>query len=161
MSTPIAAPVAPQTEALAGDHAPAAAGLPAAVPKVRERWARRGSVALAILATVAVVFALDWAQSLFISLLLGILLAYTLNPLVIWLERLGIPRVLGTSSVMAVSYTHLDVYKRQTVHRLLHSPPIWASHLKVVLIESLISWIDHRAASKGAALAFYLSLIHI
>ena len=100
MSTPIAAPVAPQTEALAGDHAPAAAGLPAAVPKVRERWARRGSVALAILATVAVVFALDWAQSLFISLLLGILLAYTLNPLVIWLERLGIPRVLGTSSVM-------------------------------------------------------------
>ncbi|SBT04726.1 Ribonuclease BN [Candidatus Accumulibacter aalborgensis] len=44
---------------------------------------------------------------------------------------------------------------RDTVHRLLHSPPIWASHLKVVLIESLISWIDHRAASKGAALAFY------
>lgn len=44
---------------------------------------------------------------------------------------------------------------RDTVHRLLHSPPVWASHLKVVLIESLISWIDHRAASKGAALAFY------
>ena len=101
MSTPIAAPVAPQAEApLAGDHAPAAAGSPVAVPKVRARWARRGSVALAILATVAVVFALDWAQSLFISLLLGILFAYTLNPLVIWLERRRIPRVLGTSAVM-------------------------------------------------------------
>lgn len=27
--------------------------------------------------------------------------------------------------------------------------------LKIVLIESLLSWINHRAASKGAALAFY------
>ena len=27
--------------------------------------------------------------------------------------------------------------------------------MKKVLIESLKSWIDHRAASKGAALAFY------
>lgn len=31
----------------------------------------------------------------------------------------------------------------------------WARRLKIVLIESLTSWIDHRAASKGAALAFY------
>jgi membrane protein len=31
----------------------------------------------------------------------------------------------------------------------------WARLLKVVLVESLTSWIDHRAASKGAALAFY------
>jgi predicted PurR-regulated permease PerM len=44
--------------------------------------------ALAILATIAVVFALEWAQSFFIPVLLGILLAYTLNPLVEWLEQL-------------------------------------------------------------------------
>lgn len=31
----------------------------------------------------------------------------------------------------------------------------WVTRLKVVLIESLKSWIDHRGASKGAALAFY------
>jgi membrane protein len=31
----------------------------------------------------------------------------------------------------------------------------WARRLKIVLIESLKSWIDHRSASKGAALAFY------
>jgi len=57
-------------------------------------------LALVILATLAVVFALRWAQSFVISLLLGILFAYTLNPLVVWLERLRIPRVAGTSLVM-------------------------------------------------------------
>jgi predicted PurR-regulated permease PerM len=58
------------------------------------------SVALSILAAIAVVFALEWAQSFVISLLLGILFSYTLNPLVVWLERIRIPRVLGTSIVM-------------------------------------------------------------
>ena len=31
----------------------------------------------------------------------------------------------------------------------------WLVRLKIVLIESLTSWVDHRASSKGAALAFY------
>ena len=35
------------------------------------------------------------------------------------------------------------------------SLPLWVRHLKAVLIESLRSWVDHRASSKGAALAFY------
>jgi membrane protein len=38
---------------------------------------------------------------------------------------------------------------------MLNSIARIARSLKVVLIESLRSWIDHRAASKGAALAFY------
>ena len=38
------------------------------------------SLALTLLATLALVFALNWAQSFEISLLLGILFAYTLNP---------------------------------------------------------------------------------
>jgi predicted PurR-regulated permease PerM len=57
-------------------------------------------LALVILATVAVVFALEWAQSFIISMMLGILFAYTLNPLVVWLERIRIPRVLGSMVVM-------------------------------------------------------------
>ena len=57
-------------------------------------------LALGILATVALVFALDWMQKFFVPLLLGIFLSYTLNPLVVWLERIKIPRVLGTSIVM-------------------------------------------------------------
>lgn len=57
-------------------------------------------LALIIIATVAVVFALEWAQSFVISLLLGILFAYTLNPLVVWLERIRIPRTLGAGIVV-------------------------------------------------------------
>ncbi len=57
-------------------------------------------VALGIMATVALIFALDWAQPFLITLLLGVLFAYTLNPLVVWLERIKIPRVVGASLVM-------------------------------------------------------------
>lgn len=57
-------------------------------------------LALVILATIAVIFALEWAQIFLIPLLLGILLAYTLNPLVVWLERIKIHRVAGASLVI-------------------------------------------------------------
>ncbi len=57
-------------------------------------------VALGVLATLALVFALQWAQSFAISLLVGIFLAYTLNPVVVWLERIKVPRVVGASVVM-------------------------------------------------------------
>lgn len=58
-------------------------------------------LALGILATIALVFALDWTQRFFVPLLFGIFLAYTLNPLVVWLERIRIPRVLASGVVMA------------------------------------------------------------
>jgi len=57
-------------------------------------------IALFVLAAVSVVFALKWGQSFFVSLLLGILFAYTLNRLVAWLELIRVPRVAGTSLVM-------------------------------------------------------------
>lgn len=57
-------------------------------------------MALFIIAAVAVVFAVKWAQSFLVSLLLGILFAYTLNRLVVWLEHIRIPRVVGTGVVM-------------------------------------------------------------
>lgn len=60
---------------------------------------RRG-LALTILAVLAVVFALDWAKSLVISLLVGILFAYTLNPIVAYLERRRIVRAIGSTLVM-------------------------------------------------------------
>lgn len=72
------------------------AGLdPAASPPISSR-----DMALFIIAAVAVVFALKWGQSFFVSLLLGILFAYTLNRLVVWLELIHIPRVAGTGIVM-------------------------------------------------------------
>jgi predicted PurR-regulated permease PerM len=56
--------------------------------------------AFSILATVAFVFALQWAQKFFIPLILSILISYTLTPVVAWLERLKIPRIAGTSLVL-------------------------------------------------------------
>lgn len=59
-------------------------------------------VALAILATVAFVFALQWAQNFFIPLVFSILISYTLNPVVGWLERIKIPRIAGTTIVLVM-----------------------------------------------------------
>jgi predicted PurR-regulated permease PerM len=85
----------------------AAAGNPATVgrepcapPPVVGLPATGQALALTIIATVAVIFVLEWAQSFVISLLLGILFAYTLNPLVVWLERIMVPRVAGAAIVM-------------------------------------------------------------
>ena len=59
-------------------------------------------MSLAIIAIVATLFALQAAQKFLIPLLCGIFLAYTLNPLVAWLERCRIPRMIGTVLVMLV-----------------------------------------------------------
>ncbi|WP_154668219.1 AI-2E family transporter [Pseudoduganella violaceinigra] len=56
-------------------------------------------LAQTILATVAFLYALQWGQGFLVPLLLGILLAYTLNPVIGWLERLRIRRALGTALV--------------------------------------------------------------
>ncbi|MGE4369271.1 MAG: AI-2E family transporter [Burkholderiaceae bacterium] len=60
------------------------------------------SIPLTILAVIAFVWALKWAQDFFIPLLFGILIAYTLNPVVSWIERRGLPRLIATSLVMIV-----------------------------------------------------------
>jgi len=54
-------------------------------------------VALCILAGVAFLYALQWSQKFLIPVVFGIFISYTLNPVVRWLERLHLPRVLGTT----------------------------------------------------------------
>ena len=58
-------------------------------------------MALGLLASLALIYALSWARPFLVPLLLGIVIAYTLNPLVAWLEAIRIPRVAGTVIVMA------------------------------------------------------------
>jgi predicted PurR-regulated permease PerM len=58
------------------------------------------NLALRIIAIVVLIYALDWAQVLVISLLLGMLLAYTLDPLVAWLGKIRVPRAIGATAVM-------------------------------------------------------------
>jgi predicted PurR-regulated permease PerM len=70
-----------------------------AAPTVRMQIDARG-LALWLLAGFATVFILSWAQSFVVPVLLGIIISYTLNPLVDWLEAIRVPRVGGTSIVM-------------------------------------------------------------
>lgn len=58
------------------------------------------SVALALLAVLAVVFMLDWAQAVFIPLMLGIMISYALSPLVDFMQKLRIPRVVGAGILL-------------------------------------------------------------
>ncbi|WP_230029554.1 AI-2E family transporter, partial [Massilia sp. Bi118] len=58
-------------------------------------------MSLGILATVAFVFGLQWAKNFFVPLLLGIFIAYTLSPVVRWLERWHIKRAIGATLVSA------------------------------------------------------------
>ena len=58
------------------------------------------NLALVILTTIAVIYALDWAQSFIITILLGALLAYALNPVVIGLEKINIQRGIGSTIVI-------------------------------------------------------------
>jgi len=92
--------VKPEIAPLA-DHQPSVppSARESVVPVVRMPVDARG-LSLALLAIIAAVFALEWAHALVISLLLGILIAYTLNPLVAWLERIRIPRVTASLIVM-------------------------------------------------------------
>ena len=99
IATPGAATASSEVEPAVDNQVSALPAAPATLLTVSLPVDARG-LALGILATVAIVFALEQAKSVVISLLLGILFAYTLNPLVVWLERIKIPRVLGTSIVM-------------------------------------------------------------
>jgi predicted PurR-regulated permease PerM len=79
---------------------PAAAQAEEVFPSERHVPVDARGASLAILATLALVFALQWAAEFLVPVVLGIFLAYTLNPLVVWLERIRIPRALGTCIVM-------------------------------------------------------------
>jgi predicted PurR-regulated permease PerM len=94
--TPVAAADAGSARAAQEDR-PAAGALAATV---RMAVDTRG-LALGVLAALAFVFALSWAAKFLVPLLLGIVVAYTLNPLVAWLEAIRIPRAAGTVIVMA------------------------------------------------------------
>ncbi len=94
------------------------------------------NLAEVIVAVVATIFALYWAQRFFIPLFLGIILAYTLNPLVTWMERIKIPRLVGTTIVMVtllfgVALGTLSL--RGQVERILDQVPDAAGKLSVVL----------------------------
>lgn len=94
-------------------------------------------LALGSLACIAFVFALDWMQTLLVPLMLGIFLAYTLNPLVCYLEKIRLPRLLATSIVMlaVVSALSLGGYAlRGQLQTIVTQLPMAANKLSLQLI---------------------------
>ena len=59
-------------------------------------------MALGIIATVSFIYALQWAQKFLIPVIFGIFIAYTLNPVVAWLEKLRLPRAIAATAVTAL-----------------------------------------------------------
>lgn len=95
-------------------------------------------LALAILATIGTAFALSWAQTLLIPLLLGVVITYTLSPIVYWLERLRIPRAAGTVIVMAtvLAALVLSAYSlRGQLQTIVEQLPVAAAKLSDSLMK--------------------------
>jgi predicted PurR-regulated permease PerM len=58
------------------------------------------SAALTVVAGLAIVLALQYAQAMVIPIVLGILISYALEPVVAWLERRSLPRAFGAALVL-------------------------------------------------------------
>ncbi len=113
LSTDAAAPAAPSSSAPgAAASADSLVDDPGA-PTGEELGAQHGQLrlpvhvnarglTLAVIATVAFVFGLQWAKNFFVPLLLGIFIAYTLSPVVRWLERWHIRRAVGATLVTGI-----------------------------------------------------------
>src|ERR1700688_457314 len=74
--------------------------IPPSVPPASRMTVDIRGASLGILASLAGIAVLSWAQGFVIPLLLGIVIAYTLYPLVAWLALARIPRVIGAMIVM-------------------------------------------------------------
>ncbi|MCU1381624.1 MAG: family transporter [Acidobacteria bacterium] len=58
------------------------------------------SAALTVLAGLAIVLTLQYAQAMVIPIVLGVLISYALEPIVAWLARRRIPRAVGAAVVL-------------------------------------------------------------
>ena len=94
------------------------------------------SLSLVVLATLGTVFMLKWASAVFIPLVVGLLFSYGLSPVVDWLQRQRIPRVLSAavlvllivSGVGATAYSLSD-----EANELIASLPVAAQKLRTTL----------------------------
>ena len=91
------------------------------------------SLALAVIAVLAVVFFLQWARAVFIPLLLSMMFSYALTPLVDRLQRWRIPRAIGAVLVLAAilgAITASAMTLRDDATTLIESLPAIAQKLR-------------------------------
>ncbi|MGM9482434.1 AI-2E family transporter [Roseateles sp. NT4] len=94
------------------------------------------SMSLALLALVAVLFALHVAGAFFVPVLLGVMLSYALNPLVDRLQKLRLPRALASALLLlglvgGVGWTGYAL--SDDASKLLESLPVAAEKVKSAL----------------------------
>jgi predicted PurR-regulated permease PerM len=63
-------------------------------------WGDVSSVSLAVLAVLAVIFALDWGSAVCIPVMLAVMISYALSPVVNQLHQWRIPRSVGAAAVL-------------------------------------------------------------
>lgn len=94
----------------------------AATAERRRRWlefklpVHVHNVPMLLVASIAVLYFLQWAKPFLVPLLLGILITYALSPVVGWFERMRVPRAVASLAVLlafivpigAVSYNMSD-----------------------------------------------------
>ena len=125
--------------------------LPAPRPAVDAR-----GVALAVLAALASVLALFWARAFLIPLLLGIVISYTLYPLVTWLEAIWIPRAVATFIVMAgvIGSLAFGMYAlRGQMQTIVEQAPQAATKLSAGLTRMRVSQFGDMQKMQDAATA--------
>jgi predicted PurR-regulated permease PerM len=123
--------------------------LPASRPAVEAR-----GLALGVLAALISVYALWWGRAFAIPLLLGIVISYTLYPLVAWLEAIKIPRILGTVIVMAtvISALTFGVYSlRGQMQTIIAQLPEAATKLSAGLAGMRIGQVGNMQKMQNAA----------
>ena len=123
------------------------------LPATRMPVDARG-LSLGILAALASVLALSWAQAFFVPLLLGIVISYTLSPLVAWLEAIRIPRVVGTVIVMStvIGALVLGAYSlRGQVQTIIEQLPEAATKFATGIARMRISQIGNIQKMQSAA----------
>jgi len=59
------------------------------------------SIALTLIAGASTMYVLHWAQEVFVPIVLSILISYALEPIVLWLMRVRLPRTLSSALVVA------------------------------------------------------------
>jgi predicted PurR-regulated permease PerM len=123
--------------------------LPASRPAVDAR-----GLALGVLAALVSVYALWWGRAFAIPLLLGIVISYTLYPLVAWLEAIRIPRIVSTVIVMAtvISALALGVYSlRGQMQTIIGQLPEAATKLSAGLAGIRIGDVGNMQKMQNAA----------
>ena len=88
-------------EMIAGENAGDSLSAPGA-PAATRIPTEAHNVPLILLTVFAVIFILDWAQTVFIPVVLGVIVSYALSPLVTQMHKWRIPRFIGAASVLLV-----------------------------------------------------------